>query len=465
MSNGTATDAEEVPDATAGAAADPRSYVRRLGPAWIAGAIAAGPATMASVLTAGASFGYTLLWIVVLSAVLGALSQYLAMRLGLLTGEGIVSVVESHLGTTWAWVLVADAVLAAGLAQLVIMKTVADVSATVTGVDARVWGVAWGVILALGLAGGGYRAAELGAKVLVSAVVLAFLASLFVVPVDPGAAVAGLVPRIPAGVSGALVAAGILGGAVHITLVTMHSYTMRARGWGREEYGLATFDVASSMLAAFGVYSLAIFLVAASVLHSPGVDAGGLTAIAAAQALGPLVGPYAKWLFLLGLWGAAVSTLGGNTVVPPYLVADKLGWETDVSDPRFRWLLVAVALLSAGGVFIGGAFFPLLVLVLAFGLVGTPFAIVVVLYLLNHPAAVPEPNSTALNVGGVALVAVTAVTAGSFVREQAASVPGDPVATFVVAFAAVLTVATGLLLVQFVRQWVSTPDVDRSVES
>jgi len=79
----------------------------------------------------------------------------------------------------------------------------------------------------------------------------------------------------------------------------MHSYTMRARDWTAQDYGLATFDVGTSMLVAFGIYSLAIFLVAAGVLHSPTVEASELSVVAAAQALGPLVGTNAKWLFLL----------------------------------------------------------------------------------------------------------------------------------------------------------------------
>ena len=446
-------------------------YLGEMGPSWVAGAIAAGPATMASVITAGATFGYSLLWIVILSAVLGATAQYLAMRLGLFTEAGIVSVVERRLGTGWAWLLVVDTVLAAGLAQLVIMKTVADVSETITGLDARIWGVTWALILAIGLAGRGYRFVEAVAKVLVAAVVVAFLASTFVVPIDPGAAAGGLVPRIPAGIDGALVAAGVLGGAVHVTLVTMHSYTMRARRWGSDEYGLATFDVVASMLIAFGIYSFAIFLVAAGVLHSPTVDAGSLTAVTAAQALGPLVGPYAKWLFLLGLWGAAVSTLGGNTIVPPFLLADKLGWDTDVSDDRYRVLLAAVALLSAGGAFLGGSFFPLLVLVLAFGLVGTPFAIVLVLYLLNDPAVVPERNSLAANLGGLVLLGVAAVTAGSFVRSQGASllegvsstselpsaIAANPIPAFVLAFAAVFAVGAVWLLARTIVRMTRSP--------
>ncbi|AGB36244.1 NRAMP family divalent metal transporter [Natronococcus occultus] len=423
-------------------------YLGRLGPTWLAGAIAAGPATMVSLLVAGASFGYTLLWVVVLSAILGTVGQYLAMRLGLLTEAGIVAVVEDHLGPFWAWVLVIDAVLAAGLAQLAIMKTLADVSATIVGTagvaalaDPRLWGVIWAIILALGLAGGGYRVAELGAKLLVSLVVLAFVASAFVVPIDPAEAATGLVPSMPAGVGGAVVAAGVLGGAVHITLLTMQSYTMRARGWTERDRGIARFDVVSSMLVAFGIFSLAVFLVAASVL--PGVvDPATLDEIQAAQALGPIAGEYATWLFLLGLWGAAVSTLGGNTIVPPYLLADKLGWEQSVDDPRYRVTLVVVALASAIGAFLGGAFFDLLVLVLAFGLVGTPFALAVILALLNDPDAVGETNSVLENLGGLVLFTVAVVLAGEFVLEELpAAATGDPTALFVVAFAAAMALA------------------------
>lgn len=424
-----------------------RGYSRTLGPTWLAAAIAAGPGTMASLLVAGASFGYTLLWVVPLSAVFGALAQYLAMRLGLLSESGLVSLVARRLGNGWAWLLVTDAVLAAGLAQLVIMKGLAEVSATITGLDARLWGVAWAVLIAFGLVGGGYRVAEAAAKALVIGVVLAFLVSLFVVPLDAGQVLAGLLPSLPGGVDGALVVAGILGGAVHITLITMQSYTMRERGWTRRDYALARFDIGSSMLFAFGLYSLAIFLVGAGTLHLSGIDAGTLSATRAAQALGPIAGPYAEWLFLLGLWGAALSTLGGNTVVPPYLLADKLGWAVSLNDPRTRALVVAVALISGAGAFIGGAFLPLLVLVLAFGLVGTVFALVVVLYLLNEPEA--EGNPVLLNVAGLVLLAVTTLSAASFVAARVPTATTNPRDALIVAFAAVMALASLALVVRF----------------
>lgn len=418
--------------------------ISALGPTWLAGAIAAGPATMASLLVAGASFGYALLWVVIISALFGALAQYLSTKLALATEEGLVATVERRLGNKWAWLLVADVVLAAGLAQLIIMKTLADVSGLMTGMDARLWGIIWAVILAVGLAGGGYRIAEVGAKLIVTAIVLTFIASVFFVPTDLAAASSGLVPSIPAGVSGALIAAGILGGAVHITIITMQTYTVRARGWNTNDTGLARFDIGVSMILAFGVFSIATFVVAAGALFG-NVEAEGLNAIVAAQALEPIAGEFAQSLFLIGLLGAAVSTLGGNTLVPPYVVADKLGWETDVSDSRYRSLLAAAALVSGVGGFIEGSFLQLLVLVLAFGLVGTPFVIAIVLVLLNDSGTVVEAPGPLLNVGGIALFAVASVLAGSFVYDEVSQ--GLTILSgSVLVFSVVLTVGTIVLV-------------------
>ena len=431
-----------------------------LGPTWLAGAIAAGPATMASLLVAGASFGYALLWVVIISAVFGALAQYLATKLALATEEGIVATVERRLGSWWAWLLVADVVLAAGFAQLVIMKTLADVSGLLTGADPRLWGVFWALVLAVGLAGGGYRLAELGAKLIVSAIVLAFIASVFFVPTDFIAASGGLVPTIPAGVSGALIAAGILGGAVHISIITMQTYTVQAREWTTADAALARFDISVSMLVAFGIFSVATFLVAAGALFG-NVDGAGLDAIAAATALEPIAGPFAQWLFLFGLLGAAVSTLGGNTLIPPYVVADKLGWETDVRDTRYRALLAATALLSAAGGFIEGSFLQLLVLVLAFGLVGTPFAIALVLVLLNDSGSVVDAPGLPLNLAGGALFAVASVLAGQFVYDELSG-GLTPLSGSVLVFSTVLGVATALLIVRHLRGTVGADEPTHS---
>ncbi|MDR9411677.1 MAG: divalent metal cation transporter [Haloquadratum sp.] len=388
--------------------------VRRGGPTWVAGAIAAGPATMAALVTAGATAGYGLLWVVLASALLGATTQWLSTHLGIVTEAGIVATVDARLGAHWGWVVVGVTVVAAGVAQLVIMKTLADISVTVVGGPTWVWALTWAGVLALGLGGGGYRVAEAAAKLLLAGVVGAFLLSVVVVPIDLAAALAGSRPRPPSDLAALVSIAGILGGAVHITLITMQTYTVRARGWTTGDRKLARWDTATAMLGGFGLYSVAIYLVAAAVLPAAGLTE--VTAISASVALGPLVGPAAQSLFLLGLLGAAVTTLGGNTIVAPLLLADKLGWEASVTDTRYRAMVVGVALLSAAGAVIEGAVLPLLVIVLAFGLLGTPFIVAVVLVLGTDVELMgPQRMGVGAVAAGAVAMVVTGVSAAGFV--------------------------------------------------
>ena len=95
--------------------------IKEMGPAWIISAVACGPATLASVAIAGATYGYSLLWVVLLSAVFGTTAQYLAAKVGILEGKGIVAATEQHLGKLWAWCLTIDALLATWLAAMVLV--------------------------------------------------------------------------------------------------------------------------------------------------------------------------------------------------------------------------------------------------------------------------------------------------------------------------------------------------------
>ncbi len=86
-----------------------------------------------------------------------------------------------------------------------------------------------------------------------------------------------------------MLSAAIMGGAVHITIIGMHTYNVNARSWKISDLGLARFDTLLSMGLAFGLYSVAIFLVSAAVLHPNQVIVNKATD--AALALAPLLGP------------------------------------------------------------------------------------------------------------------------------------------------------------------------------
>jgi len=389
------------------------TYFRKMGPAWVISAVACGPATLASVSMGGAAFGYSLLWVVVLSALLATVSQYLAAKTGILGQGGLIHLVDVHLGGFWGWTLTVDALLATWLAALVLMKALSGTTSLITGIASPLWGLPYGLFFFLFLIFGGYRKFEIFCKVLVGIVVLCFLLTVVMVRPPVGSIMRGLIPSIPAGLSSAVVMAGIMGGAVHITIIAMHTYTVNARGWTSADMGLARFDTVFSMFFAFGLYSVSIFLAAAAVLHPKGIEVN--SALDVATSLAPLLGKHGEAIFLVGLWGAEVSTLSPTYLAGAYFVADKFHWGLNSKDARFGLLVLVGCAVSVLGPFLKGSFILLLVIMLALGLCGTPLVLVLVMVLLNRRRFAGERrNSPALNVLGIAAIAVTTFLAARF---------------------------------------------------
>ncbi len=195
-------------------------YVRQMGPAWIISAVACGPATLASVCIAGASYGFTLLWVVILSAVFGATAQYLAARIGIIEGRGIIGTTEQRLGAVWAWFL---------------------------AIETPWWGIPYALAIGLALVRGGYRLFESLCKALVVFVVCCFIITALQANISFVDLARGIIPSVPGGIDSALMIAAIMGGAVHITIIGMHTYYTNARKWTRKDLRLARFDNTPSM--------------------------------------------------------------------------------------------------------------------------------------------------------------------------------------------------------------------------
>ena len=392
-----------------------KSYsAARFGPAWIISAVACGPATMAGVSMAGGLYGYQVLWVVVLSALFAFVAQSMAAKVGLIGQKGIMAVVEETWGRPLAWILALDALAATWLAAAVLMKALVGVTVLITGLSGWWWGPLYALLLFTLIGLGGYRAMETVCKFLVALVVLCFLTTVVVVAPDLKDVFGGLVPRFPGGAQGGLMTAGIMGGAVHITIIAMHTYNVNARGWTREQAGLARLDTFLSMFVAFGLYSTALYLAAAAVIHPRGITIK--SAFDLAQALKPILGPYAGTFFIIGFYAAVLSTITPTFLAGGYFLADKLGWPTDASDTRFKALVLAGCLISLAGTLVKGGFLAMLVIMLALGLCGTPLILALMLVLLNKKNwAGKEKNGPLMNILGVLTLAVTTLLAVRFV--------------------------------------------------
>ncbi len=384
-----------------------KRMVLSFGPAWIISAVAAGPGTTLSVAKAGGTFGYGFLWVILLSVVLAFVCQYMAAKTALVGGKGIVSIVEEKWGTPLAWFVALDALVVIWLCNVVLLKILVSVTGFVTGWATPFWGVFFAAVFYGLVAHGGYKFIEKICKVVVALLVLSFIATLFIAKPDLGAALGGLVPDLTHfGRAEVMMMTAIMGGSIHVTILSMQTYTVHERGWTKKDLGLALADTAVSLLGAFGLYCTAIYLTGASVLNPAGLKV--TTLFEMAEAIKPLLGDYAYGVFCLGIWCAVFSTIMPTFIAAAYVVGDQMNRKLGPGDKTYRLVILTGCLIALPGSFLPGKPVNLLMLMLALSFVGTPLFVGIFMKLLNDPSFAKEnKNGILLNGGGAAALAVT----------------------------------------------------------
>src|SRR6478735_3729928 len=170
-----------------------------IGPALVAGVAYLDPGNVASNMTAGARYGYLLVWVVVLGNVMAWLIQYLSAKLGIVTGRSLPEVLGGRIRNPWGrrayWLQ----------AELVAMAT--DLAEVIGGAVALnllfgvplIWGglITGGVSIVLLVLQSrrGARPFEFVIIGLLVIITIGFSVGVFVAPPDAAGVIGGLVPR------------------------------------------------------------------------------------------------------------------------------------------------------------------------------------------------------------------------------------------------------------------------------
>ncbi len=172
------------------------------------------------------------------------------------------------------------------------------------------------------VAHGGYRIVEMVCKLIVSLLVVCFIGTLFIAKPDLSMAVKGLWPDFAHfGKAEILMMTAIMGGSIHVTILSMQTYTVHEKGWGVSDLGTARFDTALSLLGAFGLYCTAIYLTGACVLHPADIHVNTLFEMA--DAITPLLGPM-PMAFSVSEYGARCFQRLCPPLSPQLCVGDKM---------------------------------------------------------------------------------------------------------------------------------------------
>nr|WP_030499810.1 Nramp family divalent metal transporter [Micromonospora purpureochromogenes] len=324
-----------------------------LGPAFVAAVAYVDPGNFATNSTAGARYGYLLVWVVVAANLAAMLVQTLTAKLGLATGRSLPELCREHLPRPLNRVMWAQAELVAMATDLAEVIGGAVALYLLFGVPLLPGGLIIGAasFAILALRSRGFRTFEIAIAVLLGVIVLAFAVNLVTAQPDVSDAAAGLLPRMQ-GTDSMLLAAGILGATVMPHVIYVHSALTpnRLPAEGEAQRRVIAKGLRVDVLIALGIagaVNLAMLLVAASSFHGtsiPGTDtlegvhAGLATTLGTAAAVG-----FAVALLLSGLASTSVGTYAGEIIMQGFLCR-----RIPLLIRRMITLLPALAVLAIG---------------------------------------------------------------------------------------------------------------------
>ena len=329
----------------------PRRLTWLWGPAFVAAIAYVDPGNVAANLTAGAEYGYLLVWVLVVANTMAALVQYLSAKFGLVTGRSLPELLGDRMrrGPRLAYWMQAE--LAAAATDLAEVLGGAIALEILFGVPLLWGGVIVGGVSMLLLSvqtHRGQRPFEFVVMGLLLVLTIGFVAGLFVTDVSWPAAANGLVPRFD-GTHSVLLAASMLGATVMPHAIYVHSALARDRHGGQSPelprlLRATRWDVMASMLVA-GAVNVAMLLLAASSL----AGVGGTDSIqGASAAIGNALGPVVETLFGVGLLASGLASTSVGCYAGAAVMAGLLKVRIPMIARRAVTLLPALVVLGAG---------------------------------------------------------------------------------------------------------------------
>jgi NRAMP (natural resistance-associated macrophage protein)-like metal ion transporter len=359
---------------------------------------------------AGAQFGYSLLWMLIPTAVSLVVVQEMCARMGAVTGKGLSDLIRESFGLrTTFYIMIALFLTNLG-------NTISEFAGIAAGME--LFGVSKFVSVPLAallvwllIVKGSYRIVE-RVFLVVCVVYLVYPLAAFSADVAWGeVAMACVTPTFQANGSYVAMMIALIGTTIAPWMQFYQQAAVVEKGITAEKYGYTRLDVIIGCLLAV-IVALFIVVACAASIHKQGLSVE--TAADAAMALKPLVGPYASWLFAVGLINASLFAAGILPLSTAYYICEAMGWELGIDKdfrkaPEFFWLFTISIVVGAATILLPGM--PLLGVMYVSQVINgvmLPFVLILMLLLINNRRLMGDyVNGPAFN--AVAWVTVAAV--------------------------------------------------------
>jgi NRAMP (natural resistance-associated macrophage protein)-like metal ion transporter len=325
------------------------AFLGLLGPGLIAanaGNDAGGIATYSS---AGAKYGYDLLWTIVLITISLSVVQLLAARMGVVTGKGLAELVREEYGIRWS-VLATTAVVIANLGICISDFVGIGAAFGLAGVPVQVSVPLAALGIWLIIVRGSYRSAE---RIFIWFTIPFFAYPIAAVLAHPHWGAVGkavVAPHIHLSSAFLLILIATAGTTITPYMQLYLQSAVVERGvredeLRHEEREAVSGAVFANLIAAF------IIIATGATLFTHGVH-NISSAAEAAHALNPFAGRYAEALFGIGLLGASLLAAAILPIATSYVISESLGYEKGVGRrheeaPVFVNVITAMIMISA----------------------------------------------------------------------------------------------------------------------
>lgn len=322
-----------------------KEYMASLGPGAIMAASIIGPGTVTTASTQGASYGYTSLWLILVSCVIAYFFQEPGSRIAIGLNKDMMIGIREHMGKKTA-ILLYVVVLVGSLAFQAGNVSGATMALTYffPGTSAVMWAVAISAVGCIIYLANKFSLVENVNQILIILMVLAFVITAFASGPSIGDLFTeGFSFHIPGG--NATLALSLLATTVCPNLVLGFSAFTLAK-YGKVDdpvraIKMSNFGLGFNMGVAFFITS-AIVVCAGTVLHPQGITISSAGEMAGQ--LVPILGRFAGVFFALGLFAAAFSSVLYHITLQERLLPKALGLDPNPKATHNR-VITAVVLL------------------------------------------------------------------------------------------------------------------------
>lgn len=315
-----------------------------IGPAFVAGAWQFGPGNLTSAVEAGSAYGYSLIWVIVLSTILMIAFTDMSVRIGIIARGSIIQTIKDTLGKPVG--------VLAGISVFFITLCFSVGNAAGSGLAlSMLFGgssILWTLVcsFAVGfilLMRNVYSVVERILLALVAMMAIGFVCSAILARPDWVASATGVIPSFPPGAQLLIIA--LVGTNFSINAAFFTSYATRAKGTRADQYWDSTVTDTLPGIIAPGIMTCLVIMVAAAVLGHTGERVQTLMQLA--NVFQPLAGSVGSTLFVLGFFAAAFSSMLANSTAGGTLLSDGVGWGGSFDALRTKILVGCVLAFGA----------------------------------------------------------------------------------------------------------------------